>query len=84
MLVNLENSAVATGLEEISFLSQRKAMPKNVQITTHLPLFHTPAKYSKFFKPGFNSTRTENFQMFKMYLEKAEEQEIKLPTSIGS
>ena len=27
---------------------------------------------------------TENFQMFKMYLEKAEEPEIKLPTSAGS
>ena len=31
---------------------------------------------------GFNSTWTKNFQMFKM--EKAEEQENKLPTSIGS
>ena len=27
---------------------------------------------------------TENFQMFKLVLEKAEEPEIKLPTSIGS
>ena len=26
----LENSAVATGLEKVSFHSQRKAMPKNV------------------------------------------------------
>ena len=25
-----------------------------------------------------------NFQMFKLYLEKAEEPEIKLPTSVGS
>ena len=33
---------------------------------------------------GFNSTRTENFQMFKLDLEKAEESEIKLPTSNGS
>ena len=28
--------------------------------------------------------RTENFQMFKLDLEKAEETEIKLPTSAGS
>ena len=28
--------------------------------------------------------RTVNFQMFKLVLEKAEEQEIKLPTSAGS
>ena len=38
----------------------------------------------KFSKPGFNSTRTVNFQMFKLDLEKTEEPEIKLPTSTGS
>ena len=32
---------------------------------------------------GFNSTWTMNFQMFKVDLEKAEEQEVKLPTSDG-
>ena len=39
---------------------------------------------SKLSKPGFNSTWTVNFQMFKLDLEKAEEPEIKLPTSAGS
>ena len=39
---------------------------------------------SKFSKQGFNNTRTVNFQMFKLVLEKAEEPEIKLPTSVGS
>ena len=39
---------------------------------------------SKFTKPGFNSTWTVNFQMVKLVLEKAEEPEIKLPTSAGS
>ena len=39
---------------------------------------------SKFSKPGFNSTWTVNFQMFKLDLEKAEEPEIKLPTSVES
>ena len=38
----------------------------------------------KFSKPGFNSMWTVNFQMFKLDLEKAEEPEIKLPTSVGS
>ena len=38
----------------------------------------------KFSKPGFNSTWTMNFQMFKLDLEKSEEPEIKLPTSAGS
>ena len=39
---------------------------------------------SKSFKPGFSSTRTENFQIFKLDLEKAGESEIKLPTSTVS
>ena len=34
--------------------------------------------------PGFNSTWTMNFQMFKLVLEKAEEPEIRLLTSAGS
>ena len=38
----------------------------------------------KFSKPGFQSMWTMNFQMFKLDLEKAEEPEIKLPTSAGS
>ena len=41
-------------------------------------------QFSKFLKLGFNSTWTENFQMFKLDLEKAEEPETKLPTSNGS
>ena len=44
--------------------------------------YHTIA-CSKFSKPGFNNMWTENFQMFKLDLEKAEEAQIKLPTSIG-
>ena len=37
-----------------------------------------------FSKPGFSNTWTVNFQIFKLVLEKAEEQETKLPTSTGS
>ena len=36
------------------------------------------------FKLGLDSTWTENFQMYKLDLEKAEEPEIKLSTSAGS
>ena len=39
---------------------------------------------STFSKPGFSNTWTINFPMFKLVLEKAEEPEIKLPTSAGS
>ena len=41
-------------------------------------------KAKLFSKPGFSSMWTVNFQMFKLYLEKAEEPEIKLSTSVGS
>ena len=46
MPANLKNSAVATGLEKVSFhsKSQRKAMPKNVQTTAQLHSSHTPVK----------------------------------------
>ena len=39
---------------------------------------------STFSKLGFNSTWTVNFQMLKLDLEKVEEPEIKMTTSIGS
>ena len=60
-------------------------MPKNVQITLKMYSFHMPGRLcSKSFKLGFNSTPTENFQMYKLDSEKAEEPEIKLPTSVVS
>ena len=50
-----------------------------------LPSPHILVKYcSKFSKPSFSNTWTVNFQMFLLVLEKAEEPEIKLPTSAGS
>ena len=87
MPANLENSAVATGLAtgQFSFQSQRKAVPKNAQTTTQLHSAHVLVKEcSKFSKPGFSNMCTVNFQTFKLVLEKAEEPEIKLPTSPGS
>jgi len=78
------SSGHRTGKSQFSFQSQRKAMPKNVQTTAQLYSFHILARQcSKSFKPGFNSTSTENFQMYKLNLEKAEESEINLPTSDG-
>ena len=60
-------------------------MPKNAQTTAQLHSSHMLAKkYSKFSKLGFNSMSTENFQMLKLDLEKAEEPEIKLAASTGS
>ena len=63
----------------------KKGNAKNAQTTAQLHSSHTLVKKcSKFSKPGFNSMWTMNFQMFKLDLEKAEEPEIKVPTSIGS
>ena len=69
------SSGHRTGKGQFSFQSQRKAMPKNVQTTTQLHSSHTLAKQcSKFSKPGFNSTWTESFQMFKLDLKRQRNQ----------
>ena len=79
------SSGHRTGKAPFSFQSQRKAMPKNILTTMQWHSSQTLAKYcSKFSKPGFNSTWIENFQMFKLDLEKTEEPEVKLPTSFWS
>ena len=57
-------------------------MPKTVQTTAQLNLFLMLLRLClQLFKQGFSSTKTENFQMDKLYLENAEEPDIKLPTS---
>ena len=79
------SSGHRTGKGQFSLQTQRKAMLKNVQTTAKLHSSHTLTKQcSKFSKSGFNSTWTMNLQIFKLVLEKAEEPEIKLPTSAGS
>ena len=87
MPADLENSAVATSLEKVSFHSnsQRKAMSKYVQTITQLHSSHTLAKQcSKFSMLGFKVMWTEKFQMLNLDLEKTQESEIKLPTSTES
>ena len=66
-------------------LIPKKSNVKEYYITLQLFSFHMLARWcSKSFKLGFSSIWIEKFQMYKMDLEKAEELEIKLPTSIGS
>ena len=56
MPASLENSAVATGLEKVSFHSKRRAMQKNVQTTIQLYSSHMLARLgSKSFKPRLDS-----------------------------
>ena len=79
------SSGHRTGKGQFSFQSQRKTMPKNAQTTAQLHSSHTLVKYcSKFSKPGFSNMWTMSIHIFKLVLEKAEEPEIKLPTSDGS
>ena len=79
------SSGHRTGKGQFAFQSQRRAMPKNAQTAVQMHSYHRLARpCSKYSKLGFNSTWTENLQMYKLDLEKAEEPEIKLPTSIGS
>ena len=87
MPVNLENSAVATGLEKISFHSNPKERQcqRMLKLRTIALISHTiKVMLKKVSKAGFSSTWSVNSQMFKLDLEKAEEPEIKLPTSDGS
>ena len=45
---------------------------------------HASKVMLKILQSRLHSTWTENFQMYKLGLEEAEEPEIKLPTSVGS
>ena len=69
----------------VSFRSQRRAMPKNVQTAVQFCSFHILARLcSKAFKLGYSSMCTKNFQMYKLGLERAELPKINLPTFTGS
>ena len=82
MLANLENSAVATELEKSVFvLFPKKGNAKESSNCCTIVLISRLASLcSKSFKLGFSSLQTENFQMYKLELEKAEEPDIKLPS----
>ena len=60
-------------------------MPNNVWTTVHLFSFHILARFcSEFFKLGFSSMWSEDFHVYKLDLEKAEEPDLKLPTFVRS
>ena len=87
MLANLENSALAIGLERVSFHSN----PKKGQCQRMFKLPHNCTHenmlskwFSKSFKLGFNSMWAENFQTIQAGFRKGEEPEIKVPTTTGS
>ena len=82
MPANVENSAVATGLEKRSVFIPipKKGNAKECSNYCTITLISHASKVML----KIVQARTVNLQMFKLDLEKAEEPEIKLPTSIGS
>ena len=79
MLANMENSAVATGLEKASFHSDAKECSNYCTVAL---ISHASKVMLKILQARLQ--QYVNFQMFKLNLEKEEEPEIKLPTFVGS
>ena len=84
MPANLENSAVATGLEKVSFHSN----PKERQCQRMLKLPHNCTHLTrvmlKILQARLQQYVNRELPDAQAVLEKAEEPEIKLPTSTGS
>ena len=78
------SSGHRTGKGQFSFQPQRKAKPKKCSNYHTIALISQASKVMlKILKVRLQQY-TENFQMFKLDLEKAEKPEIKLPKSTGS
>ena len=86
MSANLENSAVATGLENVSFHpNPKKGSAKECSnYQTIVLISHASEVILKILQSRLQQYWTKNFQMYKLSLEKAEEPEIKLSTFTGS
>ena len=86
MPANLENSAVARGLENISFHSNPKGRqcPECSNCSIIALISHSSKVMPKILQARLQQYMTIYFQMFKLDLEKTEEPGIKLPTSTGS
>ena len=84
MPINLENSAVATGLEKVSFHYNPKEgqFQKCSYYCTIALISHASKVMFKILQASLQ--QYVKLQMFKLDLEKAEEPQIKLPTSVGS
>ena len=84
MPANLETSAMDTGLEKSVFIPiPKKGFAKEC---SNYPTIALISHASKVMLKNLQARLQQyvNFQMFKLVLEKAEEPEIKLPTSAGS
>ena len=78
------SSGQRTGKGQFLFQSQRKAMPKNANYHTLALISHASKVMLKVLQARLYQYMNCEPLMFKLVLEKAEEPEIKLPTSTGS
>ena len=86
MPANLENSAVATGLEKVSFHSNSKERQCKECSNYHTIalISYTSKVILKILQARLQHYGNENFQMYKLGFKEAEEPEFKLLTFIGS
>ena len=86
MPANLENSAVATGLEKVNFHSNPKERQcqKWSNYRTIALISHASKVMLKILQARVQQYMNRELPMSKLDLKKAEEPEIKLPTSVGS
>ena len=84
MPANLENSAVATGLEKVSFHSNPKGNAKECSNYHTIALIsHASKVMLKILQAKLQQYVNCELPDVKLVFEKAEEPEIKLPTSAG-
>ena len=85
MPANLENSAVVTGLEKVRFHSNPKERQcqRMLKLCTIVIISHTSKVMLKFLQARLQQYMNRELPDVKLDLEKAEEPEIKLPTSVG-
>ena len=83
MPANLENSAVTTGLEKVSFHSnpKKRYAKECLNYSTIALNSHASKIMLKILQARLQQYMNQELQMFKLDLENAEEPEIKLPTS---
>ena len=86
MPANLENSAVATGLEKVSFHSNPKERQcqRMLKLRTIVLISHTSKVMLKILQARLQQYVNHERPDVQAGLEKEEEPEIKLPTSAGS
>ena len=86
MSANLENSAMATVLERSVFITVPKkgSAKKCSNYRTSALISHTSKVMLKILQARLQQYMNCELKMFMLDLKKAEEPEIKLPTSVGS